>query len=54
MLNLRYQELGQCATWTKGSTDTAFYARILPSCHGLALAAVTMIIMKITNRQRPG
>jgi hypothetical protein len=33
MLNLRYLELGQCATWMKGSTDTAFYQRILPNCH---------------------
>jgi hypothetical protein len=32
-LNLRYQELGQCATWIKGSTDTAFYPRIWPNCH---------------------
>jgi hypothetical protein len=34
MLNLRYQELGQCAIWIKGSTSTAFYPRILPNCHG--------------------
>ncbi len=30
-LNLHYQQLGQCATWIKGRTDTAFYPRILPS-----------------------
>jgi hypothetical protein len=33
MLKLRYQELAQCTTWIKGRTDTAFYPRILPSCH---------------------
>jgi hypothetical protein len=36
MLNLRCQELGQCAAGIKGSTDTAFYPRILPNCHGIA------------------
>jgi hypothetical protein len=34
MLNLRYQELGQCATWINGSTDTSFYPHILPNYHG--------------------
>ncbi len=42
MLNLRYQELGQCATWIKGSTDNAFYPRILPNCHGSGPAVVTL------------
>jgi hypothetical protein len=43
MLNLRYQELGQCATWIKGSTDTAFYPRILPNCHGRVVTVTVRV-----------
>ncbi len=52
MLNLRYQELSQRATWIKGSTDTAFYPRILPNCHGARKVRSTFL--RQLRRSCPG
>ena len=52
MLNLRYQELGQCATWIKGSTNTAFYPRILPNYHGARKVRSTFL--RLLRRSCPG
>ncbi len=38
-LNLRYQEFGKVCNMDKGSTDTAFYPRILSTCHDLLFVA---------------
>jgi hypothetical protein len=52
MLNLCYQELGQCATWITGSTDTASMAFIRAFCRTVMVGSDDDPIPRACRRAR--